>query len=686
MARIRKLSEELIGKIAAGEVVERPAAAIKELVENSLDAGATRISVDIQDGGKESFRVTDDGSGIEQADIRMAFERHATSKIQNDSDLIAVSTLGFRGEALASIAAVSRVVLTTRTKEQETGLRVTNEGGRITDIREAACAPGTSLLVRDLFYNVPVRRNFLKKTVTEANAVTDLMTHLILSRPDVSFRYTSGGKTIYYSAGDGKMESAMMAVYGAGVIRTLRRIRGNHLGVLVEGFVGIGDNARNNRSGEHFFINHRMLRSPVLSGALEDACRERVMIGKFPICCLHISMPYENINVNVHPNKMEVRFSSDQAVREAVYVLVQEGLRDRDAFERPVEMSLSGKEDASTLPDTIRYGKDGIPELPRAAQVEKSSTVPAVRMHEKTIQPVYRPIEKKTERPILPDPAGIPILPPPQLGERADIQAKAAQESGPCTELVPPQLLYTEGETKTGEPEEHTPQPGKPETADEGITDAATTDTGKPEEKEDEQISCLTEKQPREMRILGALFHTYILVEYADHLLLIDQHAVHERLLFDRMMKSYENQNAGQPLLVPYIVSVTQKDLAILEANRELLEGLGLVVEPFSRNEVAVRSVPVILGQNETAIFLHEAIDELENGRIPGADKKRASILQMACKHAVKGGERLTEDILRSLVEEMIDRKVTPTCPHGRPLVVSISHTDLDKKFKRIQQ
>ncbi len=677
MAKIRKLSEELIGKIAAGEVVERPSSAIKELVENSLDAGASRISVDIQDGGKESFRVTDDGSGIDAGDVRMAFERHATSKIKTDSDLIAVSTLGFRGEALASIAAVSRVFLTTRTREQETGLRVTNEGGFITEIREAACAPGTSILVKDLFFNVPVRRNFLKKTLTETNAVTDLMTHLILSRPDVSFRYTSGGKTIYHSPGDGKMESAVMAVFGAEVVRSLRQVHGSHLGILVDGFVGIGEHARSNRGGEHFFINGRMLRSPILSGSLEDACRERVMIGKFPICCLHLNMPYENVNVNVHPNKLEVRFRFDQSVREAVFLLVQESLQERDAFEHPVEMKLSGERQQSVLPE-IRFSREnGVPQLPRNAEVESGNSVPAIQLHEDPPQPVYQPIETKTEKTVMPE---AQILVPPSL--------PPLKRSQPA--MLPAEMK--EGEKHTGElltdsantPDMPRRNVGAPEMLSVG-NNPEQSNVNRQETKETEQISCLTDKKPQTMRIMGALFHTYILVEYADHLLMIDQHAVHERILFDKMMKAYKDQSAGQPLLVPYIVSVTRKDLAVLEENRELLEGLGLIVEPFSRNEVAVRSVPVTLGQNETGTFLHEAIDELEYGKIPGADKKRAAILQMACKHAVKGGEPLTEDILRSLVEEMIDRKVTPTCPHGRPLVVAISHYELDKKFRRIQ-
>ena len=681
MAKIRMLSEDLIGKIAAGEVVERPAAAIKELVENSLDAGAKTVTVEIQEGGISSFRVTDDGCGIDESDLKMAFERHATSKIRTEEDLNAIGTLGFRGEALASIAAVGRVTLTTRTRERETGLRVKNEGGRILSITETACAPGTSILVKDLFFNVPVRRGFLKKPNTETAAVTDLMTRLILSRPDVSFRYLSGGKMIYHSPGDGKTESAVLSIYGVHAVKSMRAVDGNEGGILIQGFVGIGENARNNRSGESFFINGRMMRSPLLSGSLEDACRERVMIGKYPICALYLTMPYENVNVNVHPNKLEVRFRDDRAVREAVYDLVYDALTDRDAFQRPVEMPLSAPATPDALPE--HPGKDSGDVIQPAVTVEKGSGVPGITMAEKPM-PVYQPVAEK------PRPAAEPekptILPPPRT---------AAWEKIHSTDPVPRSGDRGDGSGSASfpDPEERETIPGTerisgPAAGDGPIPDPVEKERGGAETAaaREEQLTALTEEVlPKPMKIFGAVFNTFILVEYEDHLLLVDQHAVHERLLFDRMMKACESQQAGQEMLVPYVMGATKQEMQTLEENRELLESLGLSVEPFGVSEVAIRSVPIMLGENETAEFLREAIDELENGKIPGADKKRAAILQQACKHAVKGGEPLPESLLRSLVEEMIDKKVTPTCPHGRPLVVSISHTELDKKFKRIQ-
>lgn len=672
MPKIRMLSQDVIGKIAAGEVVERPAAAIKELVENSLDAGASAITVEIQEGGLESFKVTDDGCGIDESDIRLAFERHATSKIRSEDDLNSIGTLGFRGEALASIAAVGKVTLTTRTSARETGIRVQNNGGQIESVSEIACAPGTGISVKELFFNVPVRKGFMKKPAAETNMITELMTRFILSRPDVSFRYLSNGKQIYHSPGDGKTESALLSIYGPRAVRAMRIVNGHENGVVVKGYIGIGENARGNRSGENFFINGRMMRSNLLCAAMEDGCRERVMIGKFPICALYLDMPYENVNVNVHPNKLEVQFRDEYGVRLAVFHSVQEALKERDAFQRPVEMPLvQEKQGPDCLPPVITPLN-----IPRNVEENTSETVPDIQLKEKPV-PVYRPVERgvlpPSYRPVLqPD-----LLPPPYTDRSALKEREKTEKSIDGREWL-----------EQKRPEDTPRGPSFNSELEEAVT-SVEKNWNLPSEmipsENSEQIEALISDAPKEMKVLGAVFNTFIVIEYEDHLLLIDQHAVHERLLFDKMMKEYEEQNVGQEMLVPYILPVTRKDIAVLEENRNLLESLGLKVDPFSETEVAVRSVPVLLGENETEMFLREAIDELTSGRIPGYEKKRAMILQMACKHAIKGGEPLSNELMRSLVEEMIDKKVTPTCPHGRPLVVSISHRELDRKFKRIQ-
>ena len=626
MGKIRPLSENLIGKIAAGEVVERPAAAIKELIENSLDAGATAVTVEIQEGGLTSIRVADNGSGIDESDIRMAFERHATSKISREQDLDAIATLGFRGEALASIAAVSRITMTTRTAASDTGLKVKNEGGRITDIQEIACPVGTTIQVNDLFFNVPVRKGFMKKAGQEASAVHDLIVQLLLSRPDVSFRYISNGKTEFHSPGDGQTATALQTVYGSYAMKFMKEVNDHGNGLIIKGYVGIGENGRGNRNQEMFFINGRVMHNKILNEALETACRERVMIGKFPVCALYLTIPYEAVDVNVHPNKLEVRFRDETGVYEAVLSAVLMALKEKDAFQHPVEMNLSpGKEKES----------DRLADVPVPA--------PAVR------RPLPSPDESVTVSRTLPDSAAaFSPAPKPQPVYR---------------EILPPQTEKT----------------NIPPAAREYISPAVMKEKA-------EQVNTILSTVRKPMKVFGALFNTFILVEYEDQLLMVDQHAVHERLLFDKLMSEHtEKAQAGQEMLVPVVLGVTNAEQRLLEDNREALESIGLVVEAFGEKDVAVRTIPVILGEAQTKDFIRDVINDLQTGKDPTFEKKRTQLLQTACKHAVKGGEMLTDEELRSLLDTMIEQKVTPTCPHGRPLVVSISHRELDRKFKRIQ-
>ncbi|MBR6164705.1 MAG: DNA mismatch repair endonuclease MutL [Clostridia bacterium] len=639
MGKIRMLSESMIGKIAAGEVVERPVSAIKELIENSLDAGSSAITAEIREGGLTYIRVTDNGSGIEESDLRLAFERHATSKISREQDLYSIQTLGFRGEALASIAAVSHVVMTTRTAQHETGLKVTNEGGKITKIEESACTVGTTIIVTDLFFNTPVRKGFMKKASAEASAVTEVLTQFILSRPDVSFRYLNGGKTMYHSPGDGQLASAVHAVFGGQAMKTMRKVEGHANGVLLKGYVGIGENARGNRGQEYFFINGRMMHSSLLSGALETACRERVMIGKFPVCALHLQIAYEAVDVNVHPNKLEVRFRDEQAVCEAVTGLVTEALREADAFEKPVEMVFAPQK------------TEQVPNMPSREQLREG-----IRKHHAEIS-VSATLPPQARKQPAESPKAEPVLRESGMAQRQafDMPGVPGKENH-SVQVVP------------------TPKPTAETTADLPMR-----------EEKAEQVNTILPQIRKPLKVFGALFNTYILAEYEDQLMMVDQHAVHERLLFDRLMKEQQTQQAGQEMLVPLVLSVTKKEQELLEENREALESIGLVIEAFGAQDAAVRSIPMVLGEPETAGFVRDVLSELETGRGISLEKKRAVLLQTACKHAVKGGERLTEDQLRSLLEEMLEKHVTPTCPHGRPLVVMISHRELDRKFKRIQ-
>ena len=636
MQKIIRLSPEVIGQIAAGEVVERPAAAIKELIENALDAGATAVTVDLREGGLSSFCVTDNGSGIPASELKMAFERHATSKIREAGDLWQVATLGFRGEALASIAAVSHVRLTTRTADAETGMQVLNDGGQITSITEAASPQGTSVLVKDLFYNAPVRRKFLKKPAYETAGVTELMARMILSRPDISFRYMADGKNVYFSSGDGQLKNALLSVYGLEVLRAITPVKGMSGGVIVEGYVGVGDVARSNRSQEYFFINKRVMRSPMLSNAVETACHQRVMIGRFPMCALHLTMPYELTDVNVHPNKWEIRFQNEAAVREAVSNAVLDALESHQ------------KEDLlkpSLFADPLR-------EAPR-------QPAPTVR-----VEPVAPRVTVET-------PGNVPVV----NISRPALRSSVTPMGGAPESIVPPPKPEA---PKPEAPKQEAPKPAaSPEPAKTAVTET-------PPPAEQQAIAGISDAP--EARLIGVAFGTYILFEYGDQLVLCDQHAAHERVLYERLMRETSHAPASQTLLIPETVSIDRTEYAAYLDSRDALLAMGFDVDAMGENTLVLRGVPVVLGQPEAPACLRDCLDELAQfGHIDDYDRK-LRIATNACKHAVKGGERVPEEELTWLVTEILRSNIPPTCPHGRPLMITVTHMELDKRFRRIQQ
>lgn len=645
--RILALPEEVIGQIAAGEVVERPAAAVKELVENALDAGATAVTVDIREGGTAQIRVSDNGSGIDPRDVRMAFERHATSKLRTAEELIGVSTLGFRGEALASIAAVSHVKLTTRTKEAETGLSVQDDGGQITEIKDAACPQGTSVQVKDLFYNAPVRKKFLRKNSFETAAVTELMTRFILSRPDIAFRYQADGKNVFFSSGDGKLESAVMAVFGVDVLRLMTKVKGVMNGVKVEGYVGVGDLSRSNRSQEYFFLNNRVMKSALLGNAVETACHQRVMIGRFPMCVLHLTMPFENADVNVHPNKWEVRFQNEFAVRDAVETLVREAL------------TATQKEDLLAP----RLYDDEVLKLNRQPQAKVTAKiVPA---------PVVR-----EEKPAAPQAA-----PGPQAGPEATIVPPSPPVSAPPPAApIPPSFAsaprsFHSAKAEMKREEEPVSVPPSPEAVQEKAA--------VPEPAQE----ILEPARPKpHVRVIGVVFQTYILMEYKDQFILCDQHAAHERVLYERLLRETKQGPASQGLLVPRAVRVSHTQMAAYEENQALLSSIGFDLTPFGDDTLQLRGVPVVLGAPEAESCLTDTLDELSQyGRLDSYEKT-LRIASTACRHAVKGGETVPMEELSWLIGQIMDGDMPPTCPHGRPLMITLSHTDLDRRFRRIQQ
>ena len=511
-------------------------------------------------------------------------------------DLHRVSSLGFRGEALASIAAVARVTLLSRQKGEDSGTQIINEGGEVTDIRPAACAEGTAITVRDLFFNAPVRLRFMKKPQAEAALVADLMQKLILSHPDISFRLSVDGKTVYSSTGDGKAESALMSVFGIGVLRQMHPVSGTEQGLTLSGFVGVGEASRGNRSQQHFFINGRAMRSQLLSQALEEACRQRVMVGRFPACVLYLTLPYELVDVNVHPNKWEVRFQNERAVSEALQSIVQQALQPRgDQLDRP-----------ALFPQPV--GEPGSPARVTRAEPVAPAASPAFPRAMSLRSPVWEAAEV---------PAATPV-----------------------------------------------PAQAEPEQLHAG-----------------EQLPQL---QLRPVRMIGVVFDTYILYESGDRFCLCDQHAMHERLLFDRLMEAYRQGAVAQTLMLPQAISLSYRAYGSFLEHQATLAAAGFDAEDFGDQTVKLHTLPLFMGAPQAESAFLEALEDLSlQGRISD-DKQVERIMQAACKHAVKGGERLPQAALEGLLRDVLDGKTTPTCPHGRPLMIELSQRDLEKRFQRI--
>lgn len=692
LKHIKQLSQDVIGQIAAGEVVERPSAAIKELVENSMDAGATAITVEIRDGGLTSFRVVDNGSGIQPSDIRLAFERHATSKISTAADLYSVQTLGFRGEALASIAAVSRLICTTRTKDADFGLSVQNDGGVITEIKEAACPEGTAFTVKDLFYNAPVRRKFMKKPSTETGYVSDLMVRFILSHPQISFRYIADGKTVYFSAGDGKLESAVMSIYGLDTLGKLQRVSGRMNGLLLDGYVGVGELARGNRSHQTFILNGRMIKSALLTVSLEEACRQRVMIGRFPICILHLTMPFEQADVNVHPNKWEVRFQNELGIREAVTTLIQDAWKEKTTLETAAKLFDEKPQPVSNVTIKPAVPVEAKP-MNRTAFTPQS--VPIIK--DSKPFPIYDNIKvenKQTnvqkEEGNISDIKRISSI----LNEQSAQNAKPSSLHSSRETLVYPQKSYSEAIAKPASANASSIENSVVSAPKAPVSPADSMPVAQPvppapvvqEEIEqiiEQKVEAAFSKLP--VRMIGVVFNTYIILECNDRMLLCDQHAVHERLLFERMMKACEADTASQMLLAPMLIQLTHREYEVFLDCQDALKNAGFDAADFGDLTVQLRAVPMVLGAARSTDCFRDALDELSDGRQITNQKRTERIIQMACKHAVKGGEKLPEEGLFELVRRMIADNVTPTCPHGRPLIVEVTHRELDKRFRRIQ-
>ena len=686
---IHVLDSRTIDRIAAGEVVERPASVVKELVENAIDAGSTAITVEAKEGGIEFVRVTDNGCGIEREQLPTAFLRHATSKIEDADDLNHIASLGFRGEALSSIAAVSRVEIITKRKENLTGTRMVLEGAKEQSVDEIGAPDGTTFLMRNLFFNTPVRRKFLKQPATEGSYITDLMEHLALSRPDISFKFVLGNQTRFHTSGNGDLREVIYRIYGREIATQLVPIQIEENGIKVEGYLGKPVLVRSNRNFEIYFINGRFIRSGVIAKAIEEGYKQYLMQHKFPLCVLHITMDTETVDVNVHPSKMDVRFSDGMAFARMLSEKIAAALRNREMIpdasledEKAIQKKEQEDRKASWKEHTPEVFEKKREESYRVMEAAKYEAVPKDRR-----EFIQKPIWQEAH-------AGI------QTSIRKPEPVSAQTEEQPVAPVAAPEPkeddFFVEAEPLKPTSLEPVicPETAEVMEAVDGIPaekQPSAMDM-EPVVKDVQQMNLFEEKllsvQNRSRyRIIGQVFDTYWLIQFEDKLFIIDQHAAHEKVKYERLMKQFHEKSViSQRLMPPIIVSLTGQEESILHTYEDAFAQLGFEIEAFGGNEYALRSVPVDLyGCSERELFL-AVLDELsqETGNRGSFQVIEEKIASMSCKAAVKGNNRLSLQEAEQLIDELLTLDNPYNCPHGRPTIITMTETDLEKKFKRI--
>ena len=647
MPKILQLSSHVANLIAAGEVVERPASAVKELLENAVDAGASKVTIEIRDGGMTFLRVTDNGCGMSAEDARTAFLRHATSKLRTEEDLAAIGTMGFRGEALAAIASVSRIDLMTKTPGSLSGVKLHLDAGVITEEAEAGCPDGTTILVRDLFYNTPARMKFMKSDTVEGSRVAAAVQMQALAHPEVAFQFLRDGKQVLATPGTGKLQDAMYCVYGRDCARMVA-VESRWESYTLSGFVTLPTDARPSRNLQTFFVNDRPVKSKLLIAALEEAYRNQLMVGRFPGCVLHLNLPANAVDVNVHPAKTEVKFLSEKAVFDCVHYGVLGALNKK-------------------------------PDRPAVQFKPQPAPVPLEKL---TPSPEAKPAEKKeaffrtmTAQEYKTFSAAMADAPKPKP-EAAAAAAKKIPAGGnmPLREFVMlPQVR------QAVQPEPAPSRPPLPETPKPSAPEMPV----KAPEPEMEQTALEMPKADT-WRMVGELYRTYILVEEGDNAFLIDKHAAHERILFEKL-KANQESISGQTLLQPVPVRLSPAAAGELLGNTALLEELGFEIEEFGENTILARQIPMDLGEEAAAEALETLADDLLNGRRESRDTVRDTLLHtVACKAAIKAGWVSDEKELLAIAKAVMEREDLKYCPHGRPICVSLSQKMLEKQFKRI--
>ncbi len=625
MANIQVLDQVTIDKIAAGEVIERPASIVKELVENAIDAGATAITVEIKEGGISFIRITDNGCGIPKEEVPLAFLRHSTSKIRSANDLTSVTSLGFRGEALSSIAAIAQVELITKEKDSILGTHYQIEGGKEKSMEDAGARDGSTFLIRNIFYNTPARRKFLKTPMTEAGHVNELMVRLALSHPEVSFEFINNGQTKLHTSGNGRLKDTIYNLFGREIAMNLLEVDAEYCGLKVTGFIGKPQINRGNRNYENYYINGRYVKSNIIAKAIEDGYKEFIMQHKYPFTVLHFVMNGSDIDVNVHPTKMELRFSNQQQVYNFVYEAIKDAFCEKELIPKV--------------------------ELPEMKMPVEKAAAP--------VKPVVseKPQEKNMD----------------YFMEKMKERVTAYHNQLSQAEVKNVHEVHREKE--------------QVDRIRETVNYAKNQEIEKPKQLNLFEEKLLTKEAASEHKIIGQLFDTYWLVEFHEQLYIIDQHAAHERVLYEKTLKDMKTREfTSQYISPPIILNLSMQEEEVLNAHMNDFSGIGFEIEPFGGSSYAVRAVPANLFSIAKKDLLLEMLDSLADGinSSVAPDMIAEKVASMSCKAAVKGNSRLSRAEVEVLIGELLQLENPYHCPHGRPTIISMTKRELEKKFKRI--
>lgn len=689
MSKIHVMDEVLANKIAAGEVVEKCMNVVKELVENSIDAGATNITVEIQNGGISKIRIIDNGSGMSKDDLEFAFERHATSKIRKAADLENVKSMGFRGEALASIAAIAHVELVSKTEDDNIGHKIVVEGGKILEIEDSASQKGTTITVSNLFFNTPVRYKFLKKDFTEAGYIEDAVTRIAIANPNIAIKLINGNKTIIQTNGNGDLKTVIYTIYGKEIAEGLLEVNYEYEGIKVTGAIGKPEIARNNRSYQMFFVNKRYIKDKTLSAGVEQAFKGLIPIGKYGVVVLNIEIEPNKIDVNVHPTKLEIRFQEEQKVFKAIYHSVKDTLLKGDLVKEverePVveEQKLEVNQEPVKLEENQIKTEQVVEPKVETEDIKKSGFMGLFKKKEKDADEFIENYSTNTLQEIFAEksagqPEEVEIPTQEQKNKMEDIIEKQKELENPKVE-EPTSKDFDEMYVKTfGK----LPETQKIEENSNKI-DVKTL-------KEVENISVFEEKEnyntiPK-YKFIGALFSTYLVIEMKDEIYIIDQHAAHERVMYEKVKKNFYNnmEKDSQIMLLPDIIELSHKERAIVKENTDLFKKAGFIIEEFGDNTIRLIGVPSLCMDLDTKELFLEILDEIDTVAITAKQEKEDKFIStIACKAAVKANMKLTNEEVDTLMRQLLVLPNPFTCPHGRPTAIKMTRYDIERKFNR---